>query len=69
MRRRPDREAEIAGEPSRKKFYPVENKYMALAAVGGFLLMLLLTGGSLIAAFGALALIAGIGWAIHRLRR
>jgi hypothetical protein len=32
-------------------------------------LTLLLTGGSLFAAFGALALIAGIGWAIHRIRR
>nr|WP_294508526.1 hypothetical protein [uncultured Rhodopila sp.] len=65
MRPRPDQ----AGEPYEKKFYPIENKYMALAAVAGFLLTLLLTGGSLFAAFGALALIAGIGWAIHRIRR
>lgn len=55
--------------PSEKKFYPVENKYMAMAAVAGFLLTLLLTEGSLIAAFGALALIAGIGWTAHRLLR
>ena len=42
---------------------------MAVAAAAGFLLTLLLTDGSLIAAFGALALIAGIGWAAHRLLR
>jgi hypothetical protein len=47
---------------------PIENKYAAIAAVVGFLLVLWLTDGSLIAAFGVLALIAGIGWAVRRLR-
>jgi len=47
---------------------PIENKYIVIAAVVGFLLMLWLTDGSLIAAFGVLALIAGIGWAARRLR-
>jgi hypothetical protein len=44
------------------KFYPIESKYMAVAAVVCFLLALLLTHGSLFAGFGALALVAGIGW-------
>jgi hypothetical protein len=44
------------------KFYPIESKYMAAVAVVGFLLALLLSHGSLFAAFGALALVAGIGW-------
>jgi hypothetical protein len=47
---------------------PIENKYAAIAAVVGFCLMLWLTDGSLIASFGVLALIAGIGWAARRLR-
>ena len=47
---------------------PIENKYIAIAAVLAFLLMLWLTDGSMIAAFGVLALIAGIGWAARRLR-
>ena len=51
------------------RLHPIESKYMAGAAVVGFLLMLLLTGGSLFAAFGALALIGGIGWIAHRLFR
>jgi hypothetical protein len=46
----------------------IENKYVAIAAVLGFLLVLWLTDGSLIAAFGVLALVAGIGWAVRRLR-
>lgn len=46
----------------------VENKYMAIAALAGFLLALVLTDGSLGAAFGALAAIAGIGWIVHRWR-
>jgi hypothetical protein len=50
------------------KLHPVESKYMA-GAVVGFLLTLLLTGGNLIIAFGALALVAGIGWVAHRLLR
>ena len=45
----------------------VENKYTAIAAVVGFVLMLWLTNGSMIAAFGVLALIAGTGWAVRRL--
>jgi hypothetical protein len=45
----------------------IENKYAAAAAVIGFLLALLLSGGSLMAGFGALALIAGIAWAARRL--
>jgi hypothetical protein len=49
------------------RLHPIESKYMAGAAVVGFLLMLLLTGGSLFAAFGALALIGGIGWIALRL--
>ena len=48
---------------------PIESKYAAIAAVVGFLLMLWLTDGSLIAAFGVLTLIAGVGWAARRLRR
>jgi hypothetical protein len=51
------------------KLHPIESKYMAGAAVVGFLLTLLLTGGSLIAAFGVLALVGGIGWVAHRLMR
>ena len=47
--------------------HPIESKYTAGAAVVGFLLTLLLTDGSLIAAFGALGLMAGIGWVAHRL--
>ena len=51
------------------RLHPIESKYMAVAGVVGFLLVLLLTGGSLIAAFGALALIGGAGWIAHRLLR
>jgi hypothetical protein len=51
------------------RLHPIESKYMAGAAVVGFLLALLLTGGSLIAAFSALALIGGVGWVAHRLLR
>ena len=47
----------------------VENKYAAIAGVMGFLLTLWLTDGSMIAAFGVLALISGIGWAARRLIR
>lgn len=46
---------------------PIESKYAAGAAVVGFLLALVLTHGSLVAAFGTLALIAGVGWAAHRI--
>ena len=47
----------------------IENKYAAIAAVIGFLLTLWLSEGSLTAAFGVLALIAGIGWAVRRMSR
>jgi len=49
------------------KLYPIENKYITGAAVVAFLLALLLSHGSLFAAFGALALIAGLGWVAHRI--
>lgn len=48
---------------------PIENKYVVVAAVLGFLLALVLTGGSLMAAFGILALVAGMGWAFRRVTR
>src|SRR5208283_890454 len=47
----------------------IENKYAAIAAGIGFVLTLWLTDGSMTAAFGVLALIAGIGWAVRRLQR
>jgi len=56
-------------DQSESRLHPVESKYISAAAVVAFLLTLLLTGGSLIAAFGALALIAGLGWVVHRLLR
>ena len=56
-------------DPPEGRLHPIENKYMAGAAVVGFLVTLLLTGGSLIAAFGALALICVIGWSAHRMLR
>jgi hypothetical protein len=46
----------------------IENKYAVAAAVVGFLLTLWLTDGSMIIAFGVLALIAGAAWAVRRLR-
>ena len=55
-------------QPPESKLHPIESKYVAAAAVAAFLLALLLTGGSLMAGFGAMALIAGIGWAVRRLR-
>jgi hypothetical protein len=65
-----DRDAvDDAGELRVGRLYPVESKYMAAAAVVGFMLTLLLTHGSLIAGFGVLALIAGIGWVAQRLMR
>lgn len=45
---------------------PIENKYVVIASVLAFLLVLWLSHGSLYAAFGALALIAGVGWAARR---
>jgi hypothetical protein len=44
----------------------IESKYAVGAAVLGFLLALVLSHGSLIAGFGALALIAGVGWVGQR---
>lgn len=49
-------------DQSEGRLHPVESKYISAAAVVAFLLTLLLTGGSLTAAIGALALIAGLGW-------
>ncbi len=46
----------------------IENKYFAIAAVILFLAALALTDGSLWAAFAMLALVAGVGWAVRRLR-
>ncbi len=43
---------------------PIENKYVVIAAVAAFLLVLWLSHGSLFAGFGALA---GIGWAVRRI--
>ena len=45
----------------------IENKYAAVAAVLAFLLVLWVSDGNMLAAFGALALIAGIGWAARRI--
>jgi len=45
----------------------IENKYVVIVAVVAFLAVLYLSDGSLFAAFGALAAIAGVGWAIRRL--
>jgi hypothetical protein len=45
----------------------IENKYVVIAAVAAFLLVVWLSHGSLFAAFGALALIAGLGWAARQL--
>ncbi len=46
---------------------PIESKYVAMAAAAGFLLALLLTHGSLMSAFGILALVAGMGGAVRHL--
>ena len=46
---------------------PIESKYMAIAAAVGFMLTLLITHGSLMFAFGVLALIAGAGWVVRRI--
>ena len=55
------------GAPMR--FHPIESKTMAIAAVIGFLTAVWWTEGSLYAGFGALALIAGIGWIAHLILR
>jgi hypothetical protein len=44
----------------------IENKYAAIAAALAFLLVAWLTG-SLYLAFGGLALIAGIAWAVRKM--
>ena len=49
--------------------FTAKYKYVVVASVLGFLLVLLLTDGSLMAAFGILALIAGMGWAVRRVTR
>jgi hypothetical protein len=64
-----NRDRDVADGRSAGKLHPIENKYMVVAAVVAFLLALLLSHGSLFAAFGALALIAGGGWAARRLMR
>jgi hypothetical protein len=46
----------------------IEDKYAAIAAVVGFLLVVWLTDGSLMAGFGVFALIAGVGWVVRRFR-
>lgn len=51
------------------RLHPIESKYMAGASVVGFLVPLLLTGSSLIAAFSVLALVGGVGWVAHRVLR
>jgi hypothetical protein len=56
-------------ESSEKAFNPIESKYMMAAAVVSFLIILLFSHGSLFAAFGGLALIAGIGWVARRVLR
>ncbi len=56
-------------QASEGKLHPIESKYVVAAAVTAFLLALLLSGGSLMAGFGAMAPIAGIGWAVRRARR
>jgi len=56
-------------DPREGKLYPIESKYVAGGAAVSFLLTLLLTDGSLIAAFGILALVCGIGWVAHNLLR
>jgi hypothetical protein len=48
---------------------PIESKYAVILAVVGFLVALWASGGSMYAAFGALALIAGAGWAVRRVAR
>jgi drug/metabolite transporter superfamily protein YnfA len=45
----------------------IENKYAVFLAVVVFLLILWLSHGSMFAAFGGLALVAGLGWAYRRL--
>jgi hypothetical protein len=45
----------------------IESKYAVGAAIAGFLVALVLSHGSLMAGLGALALIAGLGWAWQRI--
>lgn len=44
----------------------IENKYVVDGAVLGFLLALYVTDGSLMAGFGILGLVAGLGWAARK---
>lgn len=55
--------------PTHPPFHPIESQYMVAAAIAGFLLTLLIADGSLIAAFGVLALIVGLGWVVSRIIR
>jgi hypothetical protein len=45
----------------------IESKFFVWAAVAGFLLALVVTRGNLMAGFAAFALIAGSGWAVHKI--
>lgn len=47
----------------------IENKYVVVGAVLGFLLALYVTAGGLMAGLGILALVAGMGWAVRRFTR
>jgi hypothetical protein len=53
--------------PLRHSQLLIESRYAVGAAVAGFMLALLVSHGSLMAAFGVLALIAGAGWAGQRI--
>jgi hypothetical protein len=65
--RRVEKGQHAMGADSRGGLHPIESKYIAVAAVVGFLLALLLSDGSLLPAFGAFALVAGLGWVAQRL--
>ena len=56
----------LSNQVPERAHLPIENKYMAIAAAVGFMITLLITHGSLMYAFGVLALIAGIGWIARR---
>ncbi len=47
----------------------IENRFVVIVAVIAFLLVLWFSDGSMFAAFGALAFIAGLGWLVRRLAR
>jgi hypothetical protein len=66
---RHEKHAANAPQGSSGAYRPLDNKFFVVAAVVAFLLSVLLSRGSLLAGFGALALIAGLGWVVHRLLR